>query len=280
MYDAKVLEVMISSPSDCPKEEDIIRDVLKNWNAARSDLDNLVLRPLSWSKNSSPEVGDTAQDIINRQVLANADILIATFWTRLGTPTAAARSGTVEEIERHVSDGKLAMVYFNKTVPALDDVENEQYKALKSFEKELQGKGLVGRYESMSDFKQKLFHHLSRQISDKYLTNAIPEAESIPPNNGTRDHGLGDDSCELLIEATSDKSGIIMRLAWLGGQGIQTNGKQFVSDPRDSREFAQWKTALDALVENNFVEPVGYKDEIFRVTHAGYQLADELRTAG
>jgi hypothetical protein len=35
------------------------------------------------------------------------------FWTKLGTATGVAASGTVEEIDRFVAAGKPAMLYFS-----------------------------------------------------------------------------------------------------------------------------------------------------------------------
>jgi hypothetical protein len=39
--------------------------------------------------------------------------LIGVFWTRVGTPTGIAESGTLEEIERVAAEGKLVMLYFS-----------------------------------------------------------------------------------------------------------------------------------------------------------------------
>ena len=60
-----------------------------------------------------PAMGDRPQAIINKQVLANCDLLVAVFWTRIGSPTGVAVSGTVEEIQEHLNAGKPAMIYFS-----------------------------------------------------------------------------------------------------------------------------------------------------------------------
>jgi hypothetical protein len=43
----------------------------------------------------------------------DCDLVIAIFWTRLGTKTPRADSGTVEEISEHANAGKPALVYFS-----------------------------------------------------------------------------------------------------------------------------------------------------------------------
>lgn len=46
------------------------------------------------------------QLIINNSIIKNADMVIALFGSRLGTPTARATSGTIEEIEEMIKAGK------------------------------------------------------------------------------------------------------------------------------------------------------------------------------
>jgi len=42
-------------------------------------------------------MGDRPQAIINKQLVDDADILVAVFWTKLGTATGAAMSGSVAQ---------------------------------------------------------------------------------------------------------------------------------------------------------------------------------------
>ena len=113
-YNARVIEVLIASPSDVSTERAIARDEILEWNIVNSRRDETVLLPVGWETHASPEIGRTAQALINETVVDRCDILVAMFWKRIGTPTATAPSGTVEEIRRHVEHGKLAMVYFCK----------------------------------------------------------------------------------------------------------------------------------------------------------------------
>src|SRR5438552_9179076 len=122
-YDAKVYNVMIASPGDVELERSIVREVVSDWNAANSAARAMVLQPVGWETHSAPAMGDRPQSIINKQVLQKSDLLIAMFWTRLGTPTGAAPSGTVEEIEEHVKAGKPAMIYFSSAPVRPDSVD-------------------------------------------------------------------------------------------------------------------------------------------------------------
>lgn len=71
-------------------------------------------------------MGDRPQAIINKQLLEQSDLLVAVFWTRLGSPTGATNSGTVEEIEEHLAAKKPTMLYFSSAPVRPDSVDNEQ----------------------------------------------------------------------------------------------------------------------------------------------------------
>ncbi|MHB8154017.1 MAG: DUF4062 domain-containing protein [Bacillati bacterium] len=132
-YNAIVFNVMIASPSDVASERNIIREVIYEWNAVNSHLRNIVLLPVGWETHSSPEMGSSAQAIINKQVLDKCDLLVGVFWTRIGTETGDFASGTVEEIEKHIKTGKPAMLYFSNQPVVPDSVDANQYSKLKEF---------------------------------------------------------------------------------------------------------------------------------------------------
>src|SRR5688572_4352500 len=115
MYFARVIKVMIASPSDVNAERQAVKDVLHDWNTMHSEEKGVVLMPIGWDTHVTPEMGNRPQAIINKQILQGCDALVAMFWTKLGSPTGAAISGTVEEIEEHVRAGKPAMIYFSET---------------------------------------------------------------------------------------------------------------------------------------------------------------------
>src|SRR5260370_20274477 len=85
-YRAKVVKVMIASPSDVPGARQAIRNVIQEWNFAHSEDKNIVLMPVGWESHSTPSMGDRPQAIINKQVLAGCDLLIAVFGPSWGHP--------------------------------------------------------------------------------------------------------------------------------------------------------------------------------------------------
>jgi hypothetical protein len=131
-YKATVLSVMIASPGDVTEERNLIRDIIHEWNDINSKATECVLLPVGWETHSAPDLGRRAQEIINKSV-EHCDLLVGVFWTRLGTPTGDFESGTVEEIKRHISEGKPAMVYFSTAPVAPQSLDPNQYAALGEF---------------------------------------------------------------------------------------------------------------------------------------------------
>ena len=118
-YKATVLEIMIASPGDVQEERLLTQQIIQEWNYTHSTSRQIVLMPVGWETHSTPLMGRPPQAIINERVLESCDLLIGIFWTRIGTPTTEAVSGTAEEIERHVNAGKPAMIYFSSRPVAL-----------------------------------------------------------------------------------------------------------------------------------------------------------------
>lgn len=134
-YQATVLPVMIASPGDVFEEREIIREAVHTWTYIHSLTKKIILTPVGWETHSSPELGEPAQELINKRVLKDCDILIGVFWTRLGSPTGKSVSGTAEEIEEHHAAGKPALIYFSSKPAAPESINPDQYKALQEFKK-------------------------------------------------------------------------------------------------------------------------------------------------
>jgi fido (protein-threonine AMPylation protein) len=161
-YNAKVIKVMIASPGDVAQERQIIKNVIHEWNAINSEDRGIVLMAVGWESHSSPSMEAAAQQVINKHILANCDLLVATFWTRVGTPANEFKSGTIEEIEEHLRAEKPAMICFSSATVRLDSVDEEQYRALQEFKQQCMTRGLIHTYESLSEFQEK-GEHLNRE---------------------------------------------------------------------------------------------------------------------
>jgi hypothetical protein len=281
---------MIASPGDVLEERNVARDVIHEWNYVHSSPSTgTVLIPVGWETHSSPDLGGRPQQIINERVLKNCDLLIGIFWTKLGTPTGDSASGTAEEIERHVADGKPAMVYFSEKPIAPDSIDSDQYAALQKFKEWCKTQGLIWTFENIPDFQTKFTRQLQLILKDNsYLAQLlkIPTIdrasiavvmgdEAVPSPSQQAIPSLSEEAKQLLLEAAADRSGTIMKLAYIGGQHLQTHGKAF-GDARDRRSQARWEHALEQLESERLIVPAGDKGQLFKLTELGYQVADKI----
>ena len=163
-YQATVYRILVASPSDVADERRAIPEIIQQWNRDNSLNLKTVLEAVKWETHCIPEMGDRPQEIVNKQVVRDCDILVGVFWTRLGSPTGKAESGTVEEIHEFLASGKPAMLYFSRVPAALADVDMEQFRRLQSFQSECQSQGLVSNYETLDELRDLLRSHLGRII--------------------------------------------------------------------------------------------------------------------
>lgn len=145
---SRVVEVAIGSPNDVSSERDTIESCIRAWNAHHSDHYGVILQPVSWKIDVTPGQGDPERRIQDR--LGAADMLIAVFWTRLGTPTQKAQSGTVEEIKHFADLGKPVVTYFSDCQIAPGLIDTEQYDQLLAYRRERMGQELYWTFDSVA----------------------------------------------------------------------------------------------------------------------------------
>lgn len=165
-YQAKVYKVFIASPSDVLRERNTVRSVIAHWNSINAESQKAVLLPIGWDTHSAPESSKTAQDYINEEILDTCDILIGIFWTKVGNPTKNFESGTINEIDRHISDRKLAMLYFSqKAIPF--DADLKQVNKVRILKDKYRNKSLYGEFLDENDLAIKLYDHLQIKMKEK-----------------------------------------------------------------------------------------------------------------
>lgn len=177
---AHVLRVLIASPGDTRDERDAVERALHDWNASRAAREQVVLLPRRWETNAVPVLGGGGQGAINKQLLDNADVVIALFDSRLGQATEDAVSGTAEEIERAEGAGKQVHVYFSEE-PLPRDVDAAQLVALRDFKQVLQAKGLLGSYADPADLAGQVRNAIEHDLEQLHLGAAEARLNEGPP---------------------------------------------------------------------------------------------------
>jgi|GEM_PF-1949171 len=174
-YSARAFRILIASPSDVVEEREIAVSVIQQWNDLNSVERQIVLLPLRWETHSAPEYGKRPQEVINKQVVDNCDLLLGIFWTRVGSPTGVAESGTIEEIERVATQGKPVMLYFSTNKKSPDEIDLEQLKRLREFKQKTFKNALVESYSSQIEFRDKFAKHIEIQIRALLASQNLPD---------------------------------------------------------------------------------------------------------
>ena len=154
-------DILVSCPGDITEERKIIEEEIIRFNELYSDTLGISLRTRHWSKSSFPESGDKPQALLNKQFVYNCDAAIALFWGRFGTPTDKYESGTEEEIEIMLSQGKQVFMYFSDIPISPSKIDEEQYSRVKAFRDKYKDRGIYEVYTSIEEFRRKIFAHIS-----------------------------------------------------------------------------------------------------------------------
>ncbi|MGF1623945.1 MAG: DUF4062 domain-containing protein [Alphaproteobacteria bacterium] len=163
-FRAETYRVLIASPSDLAEERRAAANAINEWNAQHAAAEGVVLLPVGWETHAMPESGRRPQDAINQQLVRECDLLIGMFWTKLGTETGAAESGTVEEIDQFVAGGKPAMLYFSRRPVDPNAIDLDQSRRLRAFKVETFDAALTGAFASVDELERILLRDLTRQV--------------------------------------------------------------------------------------------------------------------
>jgi len=170
-----LVKLTFCGPSDVAKELELARAVVDQWNLRHGEARGFWIKVQHWSTDCHPSLGDRPQGIVNTQIIDDSDILVAIFWSRFGSSTGAASSGTEEEIRRGVHLKKKVMVYFSDLEAVAQNAGKEQLDRLWAFRQELRPAGLSWSFSSRTQFRQLFETHLALAV------NALRPAPVPPP---------------------------------------------------------------------------------------------------
>jgi hypothetical protein len=269
-FQGNVLRVIIASPGDVAEERKTVTEEILRWNDANAFARKLVLLPVKWETHSTPQQGDHPQAIINRQLLDDADIMVAIFGTRIGTPTEGYISGTVEEIKKHVAAGKTAKIYFSDVPVAPSSLDPEQYAQLQAFRKECQSTGLYATFGSAQQLRTDFRHHLDLELNQaRYLWLSSPQ----PALDNAKD--LSPDGIRLIRAAASTDGQVILQNT-LAGYGLSAGSEEFMEPT--PRSAAKWRAIVNDLTNGGFLEETAPGSGIYQLSESGFKIADDIES--
>ena len=204
--DERVLVVFAASPSDLEPERNRLEEVIRELNITWSRMFGVRLDLVRWETHGHPGFGVDAQDVLNRELPGDPDIFIGLMWSRYGTPTGRAGSGTEEEFQRaitrfHQDSSSVKIMFYFKDAPiAPSAIDPEQLSRVQHFRSSLGSEGgLYWNFATLEDFERLIRLHLARQIQE-FISGprADPATVSVAPTDSADSSSDSDEEFGLL----------------------------------------------------------------------------------
>lgn len=269
-----IFDIMIGSPGDVIDIAKKAIDVINLWNVHNSEDKGIVLVPHHWTSSSYPSLRiNSAQGVINTQLVEKCDALVAIFGSKLGTPTENHQSGTAEEIAEIRGAGKPVMVFFCKQID-IEVAGIEQVNKLHEYRKSIEG--LYETYQDLSDF-EKVFSQKLNLFVQNELQPLISEDVS---NNTKREKvSFSEDEKKILRKWCAAKSNYLSITVLLAGNVIYS----FSGHPKETRspkESAKMEDFINRMRQAGLIQPTGVNKQgktKYELTLLAYEtFGDEL----
>ena len=151
----KTYEILISTPSDVYRFVEAVKNAISEYNNNYGLSKGVLFTQKNWREHSIPEYGASPQALLNKQIVYDAQIVIALFGAKFGEPTEKYESGTLEEIETVHNNGGEVLTYFGKgKICDVSKIDPEQLKKVQEYKKKYHG--IYGEFSSAKKLKDKL----------------------------------------------------------------------------------------------------------------------------
>jgi len=229
-----VLTLFLASPGDVVDERNRFEETVNEWNRAWSRNFGLRLEVLRWENDAYPAIGEDAQDVINKQIPGDYDIFVGMMWSRFGTPTGRAGSGTAEEfalaLSRHRSSPNNVEIlfYFKDTAIPPSKLDPAQLVNVNAFKQSLAAAGVFyWEFSDTDQFEKLIGLHLAKHVqnwlarranrrSDNSSVTRVIHKPSVAPSHGGQhltEEDLGYlDFLETFLERSAEVAEIASRM--------------------------------------------------------------------
>lgn len=209
-----ILSIFLASPGDVADERNRLVDAISEWNKTWARNLGVRLEVIRWEDDAYPGVGVDAQDVINQQLPVDYDLFIGIMWSRFGTPTARAGSGTVEEFERslrmrHSGVNNPSIFFYFKDAPiSPSKIDTDQITKIRNFKQRLQAEGLLyWDFLDSDQFEKFVTLHITRYVqswrhSQQRITDVkdFSEASGIVDPSAVMQSDFSSDDDEGLLD--------------------------------------------------------------------------------
>jgi hypothetical protein len=178
----RIFRVFVASPGDVSAERDTLARLVIGLNqtiAVVAPEKEISLELVRWETHVFPAAG-RPQAVIN-ELIGEFDIFVGIMWTRFGTPSGIAQSGTEEEFSRAYETWEKhgrpqIMFYFCQapSPPPASSSEAEQLMRVVRFRQQLSEKALVWEYQSHAEFADTVHPHLLQVLGKAMAAEQFP----------------------------------------------------------------------------------------------------------
>jgi hypothetical protein len=206
-----IISLFVASPSDVAAEREILDYVVAELNSAWSKSLAVRFELIKW-ETVRPGIGRYPQEVINKQIGDEYDVLVAIFWGRVGSPTPEYASGTSEEIARAISRLKTdtnleIMVYFKDAPVSLSAIDLDQLSKLRELKKSLEQAGCLYRtFNDEANFEAMIRGNLSA-VAQKFAAYDVQTRHQEISNRTVTSPNVIEDSAVSLDE--EDEYGLL-----------------------------------------------------------------------
>ncbi len=257
---------MIGAASDADEYVNAAKEQMAQWNTIYSDLFHITIQPLYWKRDTYPQVGHP-QEVIDKSIVSKSQMLIAIFHGKFGSPTKCAESGTIEEINLHIEQGKTVQVYFSKEKPA--DSSKSDFEKIQKYKESIQDKIFYREYSSVEQFKILLDNNLGQFMKD-HISNKGKKLDSEKINK----------DIQSLIKVWSQSGQEFLHIEEFrnGDVIIRIDKENYTYYCMDVRAKAALKETFEHLIKNDLIqeETDGNGYSRLALTTKGFEYADSL----
>ena len=114
------ITLFVGSPDDVNDERNSVERVTRELNDLWGPVLDIRLELVRWESHAVPGFGADPQEVINQVIPDDYEVFIGIMWTRFGSPTNRAESGTEEEFvtaySRWLRDSNSVRIMFDSLV--------------------------------------------------------------------------------------------------------------------------------------------------------------------
>ena len=174
MSTTTIIKCLIASPGDVAKERDICEEVFNELNRELGELLNFRIESVRWENDAHAGCGEYVQDVISKQFEGQYDLFLGIMYSRFGTPTPAAGSGTEEEFNIAYSKKQSGEVdeilfYFNSAPIPQEILDSGQFDKVKEFKQRLKDLNVFYKtYDGVNAFKEFIRQELALYLRQRF----------------------------------------------------------------------------------------------------------------